>query len=338
MATVTSGWAVNGPAKTQVEDARRLSYTLSGDAHGVATLDDLRVIPMDPPGPGVQVTRGSALIKSRYDDGETYLGSHNQTVTYATTQTPSSQGRSDLVVMRVEDPWARNSPWPEPAEGEADETEFFPIRIIEGVAPTTRARFLSQVPGYETETGIVLYRVDQPANNATVQEAMLVDLRTLANPRRHDVKRAVALVAGEGGKLTAAAGTFVDFPSPARVCRHDIYVPEWAEVMQIEANWYGLKGGPGKVWGASRVRIHPAGLSTQTFGYETPNTTDHKALAMAVADTLSIPVAIRGTVQSFFLNANVANSQGTDPRPYADEWSSVVLTVTFYEDRSQITS
>lgn len=331
--TVTSGWAINGPSKTQVEDARRLSYTLSGDAHGVATLDDLRVIPMDPPGPGVQVTRGSAMIKSRYDDGETYLGSHNQTVTYATSPTPSNQGRSDLVVMRVEDPWARNSPWPEPADPDA--TEFFPIRIIEGVAPNTTARHLSEVPGYEHETGIVLYRIDQPANNATVQLSMIKDLRLLANPKRHDVNIYRALDTGEGGTLSVAAGSTALWPPQARVNTFPVRVPEWATVAAVRSNIGGVSGMAGRCWGTVFVTIGP--VSTQRCNFVSADFAGEKPVPMRASDTVAIPASLRGTVQNVQLWAAPASPPGAS-RPVIGEYGSVDLDIVFYEHPSQITS
>ncbi|MFA5608317.1 MAG: hypothetical protein WDA07_14260 [Leucobacter sp.] len=329
------GWAVGGMIPHSAESARRALYASTGGMEGVGSGTDLRVMPLATPGQGVRVLVGTALIRSRFvaSETETYQGAVITQETVSTTPTGSGSSRSDLVVMMVEDPYANGSTWPEP--GDPTEYNPFPIRVVSGVpAGTTR---LQDVPGYQNHTAATLARIDFPPSTGTVTAGMIHDLRVLVNPRRHDVKRAIALNAGEGNKL-AAGGDFHFFPAAERVNKHEILVPEWATVMQIEANWYGIKGGPGKVWGASRVRLWPVDIVTQTFGYETPDTSDHKACPMAVADTLSVPSSIRGTVQGFYLAANVANQSGADPRPYADEWSSVKLNVTFYEDRSQITS
>lgn len=333
MATATSGWALNGPVKTAVEDARRLVYTLSGDRHGVATRTDLRVLPMDPPGPGIQVTRGSALIRSRYDEGETYLGSHNQTVTYATTPTPSSQGRSDLVVMRVEDPWARNSPWEEPAEGEADAREFFPIRIIEGVAPTTTARHLSDVPGHEHETGIVLYRIDQPANNATVQEAMIKDLRVLSAPKRADASLVRTPAAGSSGKANNFIGTWQVFPPD--MTGGKVRTPEWAEWAQVEIEYAGVWAGAGTAHVDVRAALGDGTTTVRTglIGY-LDSSTSRKTLALSGMGGVAIPPELRG--REIYITPDIAlqAQQQASALPEFNEWTSVRIRVTFYESRA----
>src|SRR5690606_16426003 len=92
--------------------------------------------------------------------------------------TDSTGPRSDLVILRVEDPSIDGTPWNH--DPTTDPVYYF--RVIEGVSNTTT----DCPPG---TTGVPLARIDIPANTATIMPAHIKDVRVSSNPRTERVVR-----------------------------------------------------------------------------------------------------------------------------------------------------
>lgn len=240
------GWALDGPVKTEVAEARRMLYSLSHGAEGVGGATDLKVMPLVQPGPGVRVLPGSALMRSMYgqDGNESYLGSRAIQQTLATTPTGSSpsEGRTDVVAMLVKDPWAVNSPHQAPSNPLT--YEGFALEVISGApAGVTRLR---DIPGYQNATGYALARLEFLANTATVGQggAKIVDLRAVATPDPDAWRTVNPSVAQE-----FRSSTWARWITPAD---WKIEIPEWAthalidldvlNPIHIEADNYGQIG------------------------------------------------------------------------------------------------
>ncbi len=331
----TSGWAIDGPVKTPVEDARRLAYGLSGDAHGVASFRDLLVLPTDPPGSAVQIAPGSCLIKSHYAEGETYLASLNESTTLAVTPTPSTRGRSDLVVFEVLDPWAKNSPIPKPADPE--NFEAFKLHIIENVDASLKVDHLHQVPGYANRTGLVLNRLDIPANRGDVPASMIKRIAGPHTPKERSRVINYSLSGSEVDPITASSAYpgGETWPIQAENAGElELDIPIWATHAEIEATFYGVlyPGGDarGSVWVQVGPTANPSNVKTQDSRWDTTGVPNGSRATIGFADTRSIPAALRGTRQKFYPRATrVAGSNAATAR--MDAVSSIAIKVTFQE-------
>lgn len=319
-------WFIGGGAEHTPESARRLVYASTNGAEGVGGVNDLKVLPLAVPGQGVSVAVGSALIRSRYVGGETqtYMGTVYQQETVSVTPTGSGSGRSDLIVMRIEDPFAAGSPYNPPLEADIPLAPYVYIRVISGVPANTTK--LQSVAGHANDTGIALARIDYPASTGTVTAGMIVDLRKVAQPRRSEVVYARPRIASDDTNqrfltgLTSNGGEV--FPGGAGSPNEfRVFVPEWATRMVIDARWMTVtyKNNPfGSFWVeyGDEYRNHTWPnkqqweFATQRFGFNAPSTgTDEKTDQWALMDEVPVPAKLRGKEVIFCFKAGVSTAQ-----------------------------
>lgn len=338
-----AGWALNGPIPTDVEDALRMLFTATGGAEGIGDTPDLRVLPLAPAGQGVRVTTGTALIRSRYGSAtnQSYQGALTTERAITTTQTPSNKGRSDLIVMRVEDPYAANSSWPLPAD--PDTYDGFPIRVIEGVpAGTTR---LQDISTYRNHTAVTLARIDIPAGTATITAGMIKDLRMLALPQRSEVVFARPRVAGDDGAQMYLTATVADggeyFPGGAGFANQfEVEIPESATRMVIDASWMSVSqiGTPhGQFWMefGTEWRDHtwPGKrqweFCTQYFSFNAANTADEKVSAWSLMDEVPVPAKLRGKRVTFVFKAGNTSKFAAQHKTWMGGLGGLGCRITF---------
>lgn len=342
-------WFIGGGAEHTPESARRLVYASTNGAEGVGGVNDLRVLPLAVPGQGVRVTVGSALMRSRYVGGETqtYMGSVYQQETVSVTPTGSQSKRSDLVIMRVEDPFAAGSPYNPPADVDIADSPYVYIRVISGVpANTTR---LQSVPGYANDTGVALARIDYPVNTGTVTAGMIVDLRSVAQPRRSEVVFARPRVAADDTTqrfltaTTANGGEY--FPGGGGAPNEfEVDVPAWATRMVIDARWMSIhyKNNPyGSFWieYGDEYRNHTwpnkqqYEFATQWFSYNAPNTgADEKTDNWLLMDEVPVPAKLRGKKMTVVFKAGVSvASMGTGKWVWMNATGGLGCRITFAE-------
>lgn len=224
-------WFVGGGAQHSPEVARLLAYAATGGAEGIVSVGDLQVLPLSVPGQGVQVLPGAALIRQRGSDdtGQTYVARNASATTVSVTPTGSSGGRSDLVVVQVEDPTVAGEPWQDPADPKVGPYVF--IRVIPNVpAGTTR---LQDVSGYSTRSAVTLARIDYPASTGTVTAAMIKDLRKVARPRQLTGKN----MSFPTGSNPMPTGSYSGWPTGIG---EQVDVPDWATKALVTANIGGI--------------------------------------------------------------------------------------------------
>lgn len=322
-------WFFGGGAEHTPESARRALYASTSGAEGVGAINDLKVLPLAVPGAGVRVSIGSALIRSRYVGGETqtYMGTVYEQETVSTTPTGSGGGRNDLVVMRVEDPYAAGSPYSPPSEPERATAPYIHIRVISGVPAGTKR--LQDVPGYQNDTAIALARIVFPASTGTVTSAMIVDLREMAQPRRTEVVFARPRVGADDGPQQYLTGTVANggeyFPGGAGSPNEfQVDIPEWATHMIVDARWMTIhyKNNPyGRYWVeyGDEYRNHTwpdkkqYEFNTQHFSFNAPSTgSDEKTANWLLMDTRPVPAKLRGKRTTFVFKAGKQNGSNTD--------------------------
>src|SRR5690606_29869039 len=198
-------WAVQG-GQASATVARALTFAVSGGRYGggIAEAEHLRVVANGTS--NVTVEAGAAIIPSRYSgDGvySSYAVVNDGPIPLAVPATPSGSGATRYVIARIDDP------------------------NFGGTEPPNRATAaFSKVDLVGSITGlpypfIALAKITQPASTSAITQAMITDLRKVANPRR--MRDTYDKVVTGTQDLTSAS--FVDWPSAGNL---SLEIPEWA--------------------------------------------------------------------------------------------------------------
>lgn len=326
-------WFFGGGAEHTPESARRLTYAATNGAEGVGGPTDLKVMPLPVPGGAVRVTIGSALVLSRYIGGETqtYMGTVYEQEQLAIAQNDTQSTRSDLVILRVRDPWAAGSTDAlKPGEDPATAQYIWP-EIVPGVpAGTTRVQ---TVPGYQTVSAVTLARIDLPKLTGTVQTAHIIDLRALARPQKSD---GTAIAYPDGSTTTGRrtpTGTYGDWPL-INAERPRVDVPLWANSILVtalcEGIWYA--GGTNKTKPTvAGTRIGLAGAYSENGIIINGQDDRGDRRVVAIIGKVKLPEAAKGTTQYLALQAAVSSGSDTGSW-FADYQSCISITWVFSQD------
>lgn len=333
MAFDSTPWAIGGGAEHSTDVARTLAYNAANGNEGVVAATDLEVRELNVPGTSVRVLAGSCNVLNRTSGyrGQMYTGRAPSETEVPISATGSGAGRSDLIVVRVEDPTV-DAQWDTPADPTAADYIF--------------ARVISNVPsGTETvaELGlgfsaIALARVDLPASTGTITQAMITDLRTVANPRSWRRLFTLSGVTADAEWLRTPNAPGEYFPD---VARWDMTVPEWATSVNVVGTWAGVRCPNaqviGRLWvgGGDVAQTAPNTVITQEVGFDTSNTGGVQRWAFTASGTLTLPSSMRGGVRRFGLRGRNTDAPAGEPadsnRIKFDSLSSVVLDIEFLE-------
>src|ERR1044072_6508492 len=163
---------VNG-ATHSAEQFRAMVQDLARGAEGTPQGGDLKLPQLSTPGTGVQVGDGSGIVRGRVNAFQGSYAVRNQGAATVPIAATGASGRSDMLILRVEDPQYEGTLNPA-----VDQINYF--QIISGVSSSA-----TTIP--DARTGIPLARIDIPASTSTITNAMIVDIRKDANPRQQRV-------------------------------------------------------------------------------------------------------------------------------------------------------
>lgn len=319
-------WFVGGGAQHSPEVARLLAYVASSGKEGVIGWSDLRVSPLATPGGGVRVNPGACVLLNRSTGGahQAYAGRNAVLETVTIDPTDSLGGRSDLVIVRVEDP--QYSPWSTPADPVA--ATYIRVHVIKGVPATTKTAAQLNL-GYPA---IALARIDLPSSTGTVTQAMIVNLREQMYQEVQPVETLTHFPTGNFDAGTHSTTNYGDanwrrFPTGAA---WSIAVPEWAvrlDVFSVLAGIasYGVVG----AFMAGGMRAVFGGTAGQYRLYSGVSTLDgpHKHRQdYNIPCSFAVPESWRGTTKTLEIHAN-----RTSGAAYlvADYQSSVYVDLTW---------
>ncbi|MFF2571220.1 hypothetical protein [Streptomyces sp. NPDC058084] len=287
---------------------RMMIRDLARGSQGVTEADDLKVRQLATPSAAVRVLDGSGIVRGATWGQGSYtqynVGDH--TVPIAPT---AASPRSDLVCLRVEDPEYEGTRDPE-----TDEIGYF--HVVSNVAAN-----LTVPPN--GMTAIPLARIDIPANTAVITDAMIKDVRRIANPRR-ERKLYTASPPSDQNWPGNAAGSFVAWPPAAR---WNITVPGWAATVRITMTIAGVQVLLGGIWGSSAWKLGT--VQGQSVTADTGKTDGSERIHLISADTRSIPTSMRNTVQQ--LSALIAMDSDSAGILQADVATTVIADVEFEE-------
>lgn len=330
MALEMDSWAVTG-AQSSARIARLMHQSGTASGNGVVDVGHLQVLPLEVPGGGVRITAGGATILGREQEFQgSYFAYNVGTDTVDISPTGSGGGRSDMVVLQVEDPNIDGTPWSHNVT--TDPVYYF--RVIEGVSSTA-----TEPPA--GLTAIPLARVTLPASTGTVTAGHITDLRQSANPKSERVLRVQHGAPLVGGEWDEAGN--IQSPDFERFPQHDwsVPIPWWATQVQVLAEWTQMYLKPtGSVAGIHDARGQayiglvggpdgPLYSRPSAYNINQDSPTNGKRDSFFSKDQFAIPAAWRGLTVD--LRMYVSGTPGQRGRLVADNWSVFSCDLQFNE-------
>ncbi|MEW1700115.1 hypothetical protein ACIQCR_17155 [Streptomyces sp. NPDC093249] len=312
-------WYIEGGALHSEDTMRLLAFAAFGAGEGIVGSADLAVRALEQPGASVQVLPGACAVLNRAQGSayEAYAGRLPvaDTVSIAST---GSQPRSDLLVVRVENPYGSGEPWALPVEAETGPYIF--TRVISGVPPTTAARDLATLA--PSDSAIVLARIDIPPRTNAITQAMITDLRTIVNPRHERVHRTARL--SEATTLGYLDGSWQSWPG--EITRWAVDVPAWATHATVQLVLSGVRMSGGTVSGSMQLFLGTAPGEQIPISDDQSSAVRRRTVLLSTRFPLSR--AVRGTTQPLTMQTRLS-AAGGDVSIDASTWLS--LDVEFSE-------
>ncbi|MET8585736.1 hypothetical protein ABZX39_33435 [Streptomyces collinus] len=297
-------------ATHSAQQFRMLIRDLARGNEGITQGDDLKVTQRSTPGGGVTVSDGSAIIKGRDNAFQGHYASCNVGSVDIDIAPTSSTARSDMLILRIEDPEYTGSLNPA-----TQAINYF--QVISNVSSSATA-----IP--DGRTGIPLARIDIPSSTATITSAMITDLRKVANPRRDRT----LWTQSPSSSSTLIGGNTSQFFYFTTAAGWNIPVPDWATQVKIRLDIAGLRLTAANVYGGVRG-IFGTALLMQPVTVDDNQGTATRRLTAIAADTLTIPSTYRGTTQ--LLRAQFAGYSGNTGTVNVDASSTLIADVEFFE-------
>ncbi|MET8746305.1 hypothetical protein [Streptomyces sp. NPDC004728] len=296
-------------ATHSAQQFRMMVRDLVSGAEGITQGTDLKVTQLATPGTSVQVGDGSGVVRGRVS---AFQGTYSVCNIGAATVPIAATGgtaRSDMVILRVEDPEYEGTLNPV-----VDQINYF--QVISNVSSSA-----TTIP--DGRTGIPLARIDIPASTSTITNAMIKDIRQVAAPRRESrlwTQSPTAL----STEITGSAGAFSYFTTAAG---WTIAVPSWASTVRITITTSQLRYSTAPYYGGLRATFG-ASLTVQPVNLD-DNQTGIRRGTVAAGDTLTIPDTYRGTSQLLRLQA--AGYSGNTGKVGVDGSTTIIAQVEFEE-------
>jgi hypothetical protein len=298
-------------ATHSAQQFRMLVRDLANGAEGITQGDDLKVTQRSTPGGGVTVGDGSGVVRGR---ANAFQGSYSVCNIGATdvdiAATGAGGGRSDMVIVRVEDPEYEGS-----LDPQVDDIAYF--QVISNVSSSA-----TTIP--DGRTGIPLARIDIPANTSTITDAMITDLRKVANPRRLRT-----LATQSPSSMSTGIGSSTSYSYFSTAAGWNITVPDWATKAIVKIDVSPIRYDLGNFYGQISATFGSS-LATQAITLDDNQGTGTRRIPAIIADTLTLPASYRGTTQLLRVRAAGLNA-GQAARIYVDSGTTLVADVQFEE-------
>lgn len=269
---------------------------------------------------GIIITPGACVVLGQETTFQgSYYGYNVGNDTTLSISSTAGSIRSDLIVVRAEDPTWAGSPWGNPASGQI----LFP-RVISGVSGSTVV-----APG--GISAIALARIDIPVSTSIITNAMIHDVRQVANPQRIFDMQAVT---GPGSPSAWSTGTTnVQFPTGAT---WSIQIPVWATSMVCmwqasELLYQNLGNGVarGWIWPVIGSSITAPTVQFPLSLVSMNSSTGPWRHTIGGGGKVAIPASMRGTTQTLQF-AQKADGTNTGKMAF-DEGSGVQIAYEFQQ-------
>lgn len=328
-------WAIGNGAENSVELARASHYNATSGATGVTESSDFVVKALPTPGAAVRAYKGGGSIKSTYPGvfGQSYSVQEDSYTDIPVAATGSASGAVKYVYVLIKDTQYDGQTPPSVEHGPYNDY----------AVTTTLPR---------NQPYLLLAQIDQPKSTSTITNAMITDLREVANPIVGGFTFSRPRLMSDddprqnfcNARYTGANGEWYGeyFPggdgSPSETRKK---VPDRATHMSIRADWLAIRGVSGKnahgrfwVEFGDEYRAHtwPGGrqleFATQQFAFDTTGTQGSYRLNWALMDQVPIPKKLRGKTIRFAFKAGLSPDADTDG-VMMNALSGLGLDVTF---------
>ena len=294
-------WAIGHGAHNAVEGARLSLHAGTRGARGVMSPTDMRVTALPVPGGAVRIHKGAAVMPNDYVPGssQAYAVEEQSSTDFPIPPTGSAGGAVRYLVARVMD---------DQYAGQA------PTDVING--PYNDYAWLSSDPRVNPPSypWTLLARINQPANTATITQAMTTDLRQVANPQIKDdwIARPTvnAHLTGWSHILRQAKnGTGDDrgeqFPDGPHGGEFAVFCPTWATYVLVEFTWSGIRCSGQNAWGGYYLQYTDGTTwrSSQDFGWDQLEAGYPYVTEWTLAEKLYLPPSMRGKTLRFYPRA-----------------------------------
>lgn len=323
-------WFVGGGARHSAAAARNLAWNATGGKTGIATSESLEVKALSTPGGAVQVMPGGAVIESTYQGAlqQSYTVRNASATQVSVLSNNTSSTITRYVSIIIEDPTYAGGA---------------PDSIPNGPYNSFRVAGASQ----NIHPEIRIAKIVIPPQTSTITNAMITDLRVLANPKREEVIFGRPRISDDevGSTLRAsneAGGEYFpgggSSPNTFRVT-----VPSWANRVMIEATWMAVRYASGKnpygnfwVEYGDEYRPHTwpnqqqLEFATQKFYYNSPGASNDATQAnWILMDAKYVSYKLRGKEVTFAFKAGAVGGSGDVSM---NGTSGLGMKLTFVED------
>lgn len=321
-------WYIDAEARHLAPQQRLLAYSAVEGKEGVLGETHLAVTDLDTPGGSIQVMPGGYSILARHLGGayEAYVGKFVEAETVAVNPTSSSGPRTDLVILRVENPYVSGSgSWSQPAD--PLNGPYVHVRVIEGVPANTNS--VQALNG--TWSAITLARITRPASTGVVQQSHVTDLRSLAklggerviivdppdepDPPAPPIAQAQFFDAksfsgSEGTLGPATSSSWSPFPSTAY---WDVAIPSWATGVDVLWQVNNIRLETKGVFGETRINLDDGAVTTPGTAFDLMHTQTipgWQRHPLYAAGTMALPSSQRGKIKRFRVQMRLTAADG----------------------------
>ncbi|MFD9056211.1 hypothetical protein ACFWCM_12925 [Streptomyces albidoflavus] len=306
--------ATTGATHT-AQQFRMMIKDLARDSQGVTTGLDLKVSALATPGAGVQISDGSATIAGKVSPVQGHYNAYNIGVDSVEISATGGTGRSDMVILRVEDP-----------EYEGTRNPATDPVVFWQVIPNVSSSATTVPAGY---SAIPLARIDIPASTATITNAMITDLRRVTNPRRERILEAYYAQ----NPLVEISGTSETWRTFPNLTMKTFAVPAWAATAKIMFTAGGIRLIDGNVFGGFRFMLGTLEAAEWVSIDDNQGTPLRRLGAMMMVETINLATtagaAMRGTSQPF--RSRMRTRAANDGKIGVDGATSFAIDVEFTE-------
>lgn len=291
-------YAVN-EGKVPAEMLRRALWASTRGESGVVTARDLKVTALPTPGPQVRVAAGGAICAMRTTGAnaqEAYMLAQDSTI-----NVPIADTGTFYLIARIDDWHFTGNPAPVD-KANALYWGFATVATLDGI----------------TYPYVPLARIER-GSNTNITNAMITDLRKVANPRRE--VRVLAEPYGGAQKDIGYQTGYEDVETAF------IDIPEWATHAEISATFSGiaLRTGSAIGWASPSLAGQAVGLQTRV---DENFSGDWHRFTVVGGGPITIPEASRGTQALFRWRMKQDSGAG---RFRVDSGSTFLAVIEFVE-------
>lgn len=318
-------WYIDAEARHFPQQQRLLAYAAVEGKEGVLAETHLAVTDLDTPGAAINVAPGGYAILGKHLGGqfESYVGKFVEQEQVSVNPTSSSGSRTDLVVLRVENPYVTGSGvWAQPAD--PLNGPYVHVRVIEGVPTNTN----SVQAVNNTWSAITLARITRPASTGIVQQSHITDLRSLAklggeriiiiedppvDPPPISQAMFFDVKNFSGSTQTLGPGTSSSWTAYPATAFWDVAIPSWAAGADVLFQVNNIRLENEGVFGEARVNLDNGAVVTTPTKFDMQHNrpiNGWERHPIFAAGTMAIPSSLRGKLKRFKIEARITVNDG----------------------------